>query len=83
MPAESKDWKKLEQNNKKIALNISFVPYNTKTIRVAYKSEYNHKHKNQVILLMIIDGNKWDYLVASNLSCLKENYQIIMEVFIV
>ena len=35
-----KDWKKFEQNNKKIALNILFVPYNTEKIRLAYKS-YN------------------------------------------
>ena len=57
-PAGPKDWKKFEQNNKTIALNILFVPYNTKTIRVAYRSECNHKHKNQVNLLMIADGNK-------------------------
>ena len=37
-PATSKDWKKFEQDNKKIALNILFVPYNTKQIRQAYKS---------------------------------------------
>ena len=30
-----KDWKKIEQNNKTIALNILFVLHNTKTIRVA------------------------------------------------
>ena len=58
-PAGPKDWKKFEQNNKTIALNILFVPYNTKTIGVAYRSEYNHKRKNQVNLLMITDGNKW------------------------
>ena len=31
------DRKKFEQNNKIIALNILFVPHNTKTIRLAYK----------------------------------------------
>ena len=36
-PSHSKDWKKFEQNNKTIALNILFVPYNTKEIRLAYK----------------------------------------------
>ena len=54
-----KTGKKFEQNNKAIALNILFVPYNTETISVAYRSEYNHKRKNQVNLLMITDGNKW------------------------
>ena len=57
-PVGSKDWKKFEQNNKTIALNILFVPYNTETIRVAYRSEYKHKRKNQVNLLMLPDGNK-------------------------
>ena len=66
-PLHQKDWKKIEQNNKTIALNILFVPYNTKRIRLAYKSEYKHKHKNQVILLMITDGNKWHYLAVRNL----------------
>ena len=29
-PAGPKDWKKFEQNNKAIPLNISFTPHNTK-----------------------------------------------------
>ena len=33
-----KDWKKFESNNKSIALNILYVPHNTKEIRHAYKS---------------------------------------------
>ena len=47
------DWKKFEQNNKKTALNILFVPHNTKILRLAYKSKYNSKRENQVVLLMI------------------------------
>ena len=61
-PVGLKDWKKFEQNNKTIALNILFIPHNTETIMVAYRSEYNHKYKNQVNLLMITYGNKWHYL---------------------
>ena len=34
-PATQKDWKKFEQNNEKIALNILHVPYNTEQIRCA------------------------------------------------
>ena len=41
-----------------------------KTIRVAYRSEYNNKRKKQVILLMITDGKKWHYLAVTNLSAL-------------
>ena len=69
-PPGSKDWKKFEQNNKEIALNIFFIPHNTEKIRVAYRSDYNHKHKKQVILLMITNGIKWHYLTVSNLSAL-------------
>ena len=37
-PAGSKGWKIFEQNIKTIALTILFVPYNTETIRVVYRS---------------------------------------------
>ena len=46
------------------------VPYNTKEIAHAYISKYNLKCKNQVILLMITDGEKWHYLAIKNLSAL-------------
>ena len=69
-PVGPKDWKKFERNNKTIALNVLFIPHNTETIRVAYRSEYNHKRKKQVILLMITDGKKWHYLAVTNLSAL-------------
>ena len=65
-PAGPKDWEKFERNNKKIALNILFLPHNTKTINVAYRSKYDNKHKNQVILLMITNGKKYHYLAVTN-----------------
>ena len=68
VPAGPKNWKKFEQNNKEVSLNILFVPHNTETIRVAYRSEYNHKRKKQVILLMITEGKEKHYLAATNLS---------------
>ena len=71
-PAGPKDWKKFEQSNKAIALSILFVPHNTETIRVAYRSEYNHKHKHQVNLSRITDGTKWRYLAITNLYALLE-----------
>ena len=33
----AKDFKKFELNNKSIALNILFVPYNTEKVRLEYK----------------------------------------------
>ena len=53
--AGSKDWIKFEKNNKIIALNVLYVPRNTKTTSVAFRSEYNNKRKKQVILLMTTD----------------------------
>ena len=67
-PPHSKDWKKFESNNKSTALNILYVPHNTEKIRHAYKSKYNLNCKNQVILLMITDGEKWHYLAVKSLS---------------
>ena len=69
-PAGPKEWIKFEKNNKTIALNSLYVPCNTKTISAAYRSEYNNKHENQVILLMISNGKKQHYLVVTNLSAL-------------
>ena len=40
--ATSKDWKKYEQDNKTITLNILFVPYNIKQISRAYTSKHNY-----------------------------------------
>ena len=36
-----------------IALNILFVPHNTKQIKYAYKSKYNHKRNILMNLLML------------------------------
>ena len=63
-----RDWEEFEQNNTSIALNILFVSYNSEEIKLAYKSNYN-KRKNQVILLMINDeANNCHYLAVKNLS---------------
>ena len=57
-PATSKDWKKFGQNNQSIALNILYMPHNTRKIYIAYKSKHNLTREKQVILLMITDGEK-------------------------
>ena len=56
-----------ESNNKSIALNILYIPYNTKEIRRAYKSKHNLNHKNQAIVLLISNGKKWHYLALKKL----------------
>ena len=66
-PSTSKDWKKFELNNE-VALNILYVPHNTKKIENAYKSKDNLTREKQIILLMITNGEKWHYLVVKSLS---------------
>ena len=60
----------MKKNNKTIALNILFVPYNTKQIRPAYISKYNHERNDQIILLMITndEGENWHYLTVKSTS---------------
>ena len=66
-PSKSKDWKKFELNNE-VALNILYVPHNTKKREIAYKSKHNLTRENQIILLMISNGENWHYLVVKSLS---------------
>ena len=42
------------------------LPYNEINISHAYKSEYNRKHKNKVVFLMITDGGKWHYIALKS-----------------
>ena len=58
------DWEEFEQNNTSIAPNALFVSYNNEEIKLAYKSRYNNKRKNHVILLMINDEAKNCYYFA-------------------
>ena len=47
------------------------MPHNSEKICHAYKSKYNNlTRENQVILLMITDGEKWNYLAVKNVSAL-------------
>ena len=66
-PSTSKDWKEFELNNE-VALNILYVPHNTKKIEIAYKSKHNLTREKRVILLMISNGENWHYLTVKNLS---------------
>ena len=52
---------------KAIAFNILYVPQNKKEVGVSYKSKYNCKRENQVVLLMIADGKKHHYLALKSI----------------
>ena len=67
-PAAKKDWNKSEINNKNVALNILYVPFNTTKIEIADKSKYNLIRDNQIILLMISNGENCHYLAVKSLS---------------
>ena len=69
-PAGPEDWIEFEKNDKKVAFNLLFIPHNTETISVAYRSEYSNKCKKQVIWLIITQGKKSHYLAVTNLSAL-------------
>ena len=55
LSSHQKVWEKFEQENNSIAVNVLFILSNSEEIKIAYKSNYN-KRKNQVILLMINDN---------------------------
>ena len=79
-PSEKGNWKKVEKNNVRIALNLLYVK--KEKIYPTYVSKNNLNCKKQVILLMILneekcgaksEGHKWSETVATwdwNFYCL-------------
>ena len=62
-PAGHKDYSAFKKNNPKIALNILYVPYQTKEIVPSYISKQDKTRDIQANLLMITDcKNNWHYL---------------------
>ena len=57
-------WKEFEQINTSVTLNVLFVSHDSEEIKLAYKSKYNCKRKNQVILLTINGEAKNCYYFA-------------------
>ena len=63
-----REWEEFEQNNTLIAVKILFTPHNSEEIKLAFKSNYN-KRKHQLLLLMINhESNKCYYFALKNLS---------------
>ena len=61
-----KDWQNFEQNNKSIDLNVLFASQNSEEITLVYKSEYNFKRENKVLLLMINYDEKYYYFAVKS-----------------
>ena len=68
LSSHQKYWENFEQENNSVAINVLFASHNSEEIKFTYKSSYN-KRKNQVILLMINDeANNYYYFAIKNLS---------------
>ena len=61
-PSENDDWKKIDKNNRTIALSVLYAK--KEKIYPTYVSKHNSNGENQVILLMIPNGEKWHCLVV-------------------
>ena len=75
-PAGHKDYSAFEKNNSDIALNILFIPNNTKEIRQAYVSKHNKTRNIHANLLMITDGT------GKNIQKFSKNLRSIFNKFI-
>ena len=72
-PSEKDDWKIFEKNNVTIVLN--FLHAKKEKLYPAYVSVHNSNREKQVILLMIWNAEKWQYLaVKKTISTIKRNY---------
>ena len=60
-PSGKDHWKKFEKNDPPIALNVLYVRIKKNTYP-AYISKYNTHQENQIILLMIPNGEGRHYL---------------------
>ena len=47
--------------------------HNEKTINFAYRSKYNRKLENKVVLLMITNGKQWHY-IAWKIECIDDGF---------
>ena len=65
IPSEKDDWKKIEQTNIRIALNIKYAE--EEKVYTAYVSKDNSNCEKQIILLMIPNGKEWHYLATEKL----------------
>ena len=60
--SHKKDWKKLESNNKSIALNILYVPYNTDEIPVIFHNSSNYDYHFIIKELAEVYKGQFEYL---------------------
>ena len=66
MGRNKKKWKKFENNNKAVALNVLFSPSNIEEIKQVYISKHNSERKGKAFLLIITDGEKIVCIIKGN-----------------
>ena len=66
-----KKWKKFENNNEAVALNVLFSPSNIEEIKQVCISKHNSECKGKVLLLMITDGEKLHLTVKKLFALLR------------
>ena len=66
------DYQQFEINNESIVLNILQIN-NQEKISHYYKSQYNKTRENKVILLMLTDNNKQQYIFVKKFNTLLKN----------
>ena len=69
-PSEKYNRKKIEIKNLTIDLHVLYAK--KENVYPAYGSKHNSNHEKQVILLMIPNEKKWNYLAVKNHQHLKE-----------
>ena len=67
-PSEKDDWKMLEKNNRTTPPNVLYAKKERKY--PDYVSKHNSNCKNQVILLISLNGERWHCLAVKKLSAL-------------
>ena len=67
-PSEKDEWKESEKNNLTIALNVLYAK--NEIIYPAKISKHNSNREKQVIILMIINAERWYYIAVKKLSAL-------------
>ena len=71
-PSEKHSWTKIEKNNVIIAFNAFYAK--KEKIYPAYAWKHDSNCEKQVILLMILNEEKWNYLAVKTLSAIPSKH---------
>ena len=72
-PPQEHDYKTFEMNNKSIAMNVLYDQSDTEKISHLYKSEFNKTREKLLILLILTDDKKQQYIAIKKLNSLSKD----------